>query len=37
MESEAEQSSFGACINDPLLVSSIGSNVDTQLTIANID
>jgi hypothetical protein len=29
MESEAEKSSFGACINDPLLVSSAGSNVDT--------
>lgn len=36
MESEAEKSSFGACINDPLLVSSIGSNVDTQLAIADI-
>ncbi len=28
MESKTEKSSFGACLNDPLLVSSSGSNVD---------
>jgi hypothetical protein len=36
MESKAEKSSFVACINDPPLLSSGGSYVDTELAIAEI-
>jgi hypothetical protein len=36
MQRETEQESFGAGINDPLLVSSIGSSMDTSRLIADI-
>jgi hypothetical protein len=36
MECEVEPSPFGACINDPPLLSSGGSHADPSLAIAEI-